>query len=264
MSELLTLAKPLELQYNEKVTEKPNLPEGEVKLVAISEAAGESKLFLNSLGIRTVDIQANPQLSESVSSHADIRLLHLPNKRLYSYIEEINSFSNLQFFTVSGVNYKISPNYPDDVRLNCSIIGNKIICNKRTVAKEILEFAEIEKYQIIDTKQGYSRCSVCIINENAIITDDPSIFKAAQNFFNDTLFISKGSIGLKAASYGFIGGCTGKLSKNKIAFNGRIESHTDHNRIIDLLNKYNITAIELTGKKLEDIGGIIPLTEAAQ
>lgn len=251
-----------ELPSDERIIEKPNLPEKDVRLAAISESAGESKIFLNSLGIRTVDIQANPKLSQSVSSHADIRILHLPNKCLCTYPEEINAYKNLQFFTVSCIDYKISADYPNDVRLNCAVIGSKIICNKRTIAREILEFAEKKGFQIISTKQGYSKCSVCILNENAIITDDPSIYRAAQNFFNDTLFISKGSIGLKGADYGFIGGCTGKLGKNKIAFNGRIESHADHNIIIDILDKYKLTAIELTDKKLEDIGGIIPLTEA--
>lgn len=251
-----------ELPSDEKIIEKPNLPENDVRLAAINESAGESKLFLSSLGIRTVDIQANPKLSQSVSAHADTRILHLPNKCLYVYSEEMSTFKNLQFFTVYGVDYKISADYPNDVRLNCAVIGSKIICNKRTIAREILEFAENKGFQIIDTKQGYSRCSVCILNENAIITDDPSIYRATQNFFNDTLFISKGSIVLKGAGYGFIGGCTGKLGKSKIAFNGRIESHADHNNIIDILEKNNLSAIELTDKRLEDIGGIMPLTEA--
>lgn len=252
----------LELQSDEKIIDRPNLPENDVRLVAISESAGEASRFLHSLGIKTVDIQANPQLSQAVSAHADIKFLHTPSHILYAYKEEIDSFKNLQFFTVLGIDYKMSPNYPNDVRLNCAIIGNKIICNKRTVAKEIIEMAKINGFEIIDTKQGYSKCSVCVINEDAIITDDPSIHKAAQNYFNDTLFISKGSIVLKAANYGFIGGCTGKLSKNTIAFNGRIESHEDHNKIIDFINKYKMTAVELTSERLEDIGGIIPLTEA--
>ncbi len=250
------------LPSDERIVEKPNLPENDVKLVAISESAGESKKFLHSLSIRTFDIKANPKLQKSVESHADIRLLHLPNKCIYSFSEELSKFKNLQFFTVRGINHEISADYPNDVRLNCAVIGKKIICNNRTIAKEILEFAEINGFQLINTKQGYSKCSICILNENVIITDDPSIYKSAQNFFDDILFISKGSVGLKSANYGFIGGCTGKLGKYKIAFNGRIESHTDHNNIIDLLDKYNMTAVELTDKRLEDIGGIIPLTES--
>lgn len=262
MSEQLTLEKHSELPSDERIIESPNLPENDVKLVIISELAGDAKRFLGKKGIRCLDIKASLKLYKSIESHADIRILNISNSCLLCYKEELYIYKNLQFMTVKPIDYILSGKYPEDVRLNCKIIGNKIICNKRTIAKEILEFAEMNNYRIIDTKQGYSGCSVSVINENAIITDDPAIYRAAQNYFNDTLFISKGSIGLKGADYGFIGGCTGKLGKNRIAFNGRLESHSDHNKIIDILDKYNITAVELTSSKLEDIGGIIPLTEA--
>ena len=51
------------------------------------------------------------------------------------------------------------------------------------------------------------------------------------------------------------------MDKNILAFNGRIESHTDHNKIYDILDKYNITADELLDEPIEDIGSIIPLSE---
>ena len=53
-----------------------------------------------------------------------------------------------------------------------------------------------------------------------------------------------------------------KINKNVIAFNGRIESHTDHNKIIDFMAKHNMDIIELNNDRLTDIGGIIPLCEA--
>lgn len=114
---------------------------------------------------------------------------------------------------------------------------------------------------MIPVKQGYSKCSICVVNESAVITDDESVFAAAGNFLNDVLFVSKGSIGLKGYNYGFIGGCSGKISDNKIAFNGRIESHTDSNQIIDFLQKHSVEPVELTNSKLLDIGGILPLMQ---
>ena len=81
----------------------------------------------------------------------------------------------------------------------------------------MLEFAENEGLNVINVNQGYSGCSVCVINDSAIITDDESIFTAAQNFLNDVLLIQKGSIRLNGYNYGFIGGCCGKISKNKLS-----------------------------------------------
>ncbi len=255
------LTKPLTLQPDERIIVSPNLPENRVTVAAISETAGESIKKLNSLGIRTVIINANNKLNECVESHPDVRFTLLPNKSLFCCKEEYDRFCQLSGFNVCSIPEEMKKNYPHDVRLNCAVIGNKIICNRKTVSTEIIKFAESRSMNIINVNQGYSKCSVCIINENAIITDDLSIYRATQNFFNDVLLISKGSIGLKGADYGFIGGCTGKLDKNKLAFNGRIESHPKHNEIIDILNKYNTEPIELNSEKLVDTGGIIPLVE---
>ena len=143
----------------------------------------------------------------------------------------------------------------------CSKISNKLICNTKTVSKRILEEAEKASLNIINVNQGYTKCSICVLTEKAIITDDESVYKSTQNFFDDVLLISKGSIRLETKDYGFIGGATGKLAKNIIAFNGRVDSHADHNIIIDILNKYSIVPLELISASLEDIGSIIPLYE---
>ncbi len=244
-----------------KYIENPNLPQSRVVLAAISESAGESINKLNELGIETIKIKASPYLPKPVNSHADIQLLHLGSNIIFSQKE--HSFEGLENknFNIKYISDKPGDKYPDDVRLNCAIIGNKIICNKKTVAREILEYAESVGLIVINVNQGYSRCSICVVDENSIITDDEGIFAAAQNFFDDTLYVSKNSIRLKGYDYGFIGGCTGKLDKNKIAFNGRIDSHKDYNKIIDFTAKHGAEIIELSNDVLTDIGGILPLCE---
>ena len=61
-----------------------------------------------------------------------------------------------------------------------------------------------------------------------------------------------------------IGGATGKTGKNKLAVNGRLDSHPDCNKIIDFLHKYNITPVELINDVITDIGSIIPLLEESR
>lgn len=240
--------------------EKPNLPQGKVTLVAVSEEAGESIKKLNSLGIKTIAINKNNKLPKPIRSHADIQLLHTGYNNIFRY-EHLFLGEFDKIFKISDIPEKADKNYPNDVRLNCAIIDNKIICNVKTVSRAILEYAESNGLTVINVNQGYTRCSIAIINENTIITDDKAIFTAAGKFFNDTQFISKGSIELKGYNYGFIGGCCGKIDKNIIAFNGAIESHKDYNVIIDCLERNNIKCIELNRNKLCDIGGIIPLCE---
>ncbi len=243
-----------------KFIEKPNLPQGKVTLAAISEEAGESITKLNSLGIKTVKIKKNDKLPEPISSHADIQILHTGYNNILCH-EHLFLGESEEKFICTDIIEKAGNTYPDDVRLNCTIIGNKLICNPKTVSKSILDYADSHGMIVINVNQGYSRCSICVVNENTIITDDKSVFTAAGKFFNDTQFISKGSIGLRGYSYGFIGGCCGKIDKNKIAFNGAIESHKDYKVIIDCLERNNTECIELNRNKLYDIGGIIPLCE---
>lgn len=239
----------------------PNLPENDVTLAAISSLAGESIKKLNSLGIKTSEIISNKSLPIPINSHADIQLAHMGNNVIFCQDEHLFSGDLKEKFTLFRITEKAGNKYPDDVRLNCTLIGNKIICNIKTISTDILDYAYRNNYMIINVNQGYSKCSVCVLNDNSIITDDVSIFTAAGNFLNDVTLISKGSVILNGYNYGFIGGCCGKISKNKIAFNGRLDSHKDCNIIIDALQRNNIECIELCNKPLTDIGGIIPLLE---
>lgn len=240
---------------------KPNLPAGEVSSVAISCEAIKAKATLSSLGIKTITVPKNLFLPKPVCSHADLQMLHLFENRILISSEHLCAGELQKNFIISAIGDTLGDKYPQDVRLNCKIIGNNVFLNKRTIAKEILEFAESINLNVINVNQGYTGCSICAVNESAIITDDESVFSAAQNFLKDALLISKGSIRLKGYDYGFIGGCCGKISQKKLAVNGRIESHTDKNKITDFLSKHKIEIVELTDETLTDIGGILPLTE---
>lgn len=244
-----------------KYIEKPNLPQGRVTLAAISAQAGDSIKKLNNLGIKTIGIKPYNALPDPVNSHADLQILHMGINDIFCQNEHLCTGEFKSNFNIKKIQALAGNSYPDDVRLNCAIIGNKIICNTKTIAREILEYAELNGLTIINVNQGYTKCSICIINDNAIITDDKSIYSAAGKFLNDALFISKGSIGLNGYGYGFIGGCCGKIDKNKIVFNGAIESHKDYKQIIDFLSRNSIECIELHQNPLYDIGGILPLCE---
>lgn len=239
----------------------PNLPTGEVSAVAISCEADKAIASLHSSGIKTYIIEKNELLPEPIRSHADCQLLHLCDNRILTSDEHLCAGELQEKFLLSVIGDKLGNKYPNDVRLNCKIVGNNIFLNRKTISSQVLDFAEFSGLNIININQGYAGCSICAINESAIITDDISIFTAAQNFLNEVLLISKGSIRLKGYGYGFIGGCCGKLSPNKLAVNGKIETHNDKYKIIDFCSKHNVEIFELTDEVLTDIGGIIPLLE---
>lgn len=255
------LTEHMKQQSDRGFVKNPNLPAGEVATVAISADASQAIKKLNSLGIETIKIYKNPLLPAPVASHTDLQILHLEKNRFLASTEHLFLGELQQKANITKIRAQLGNKYPNDVLLNCKIVGNNIILNKRTVSQEVLDFANERALNVIDVKQGYAGCSVCVINESAIITDDESIFAATQNFLNDVLLIQKGSILLKGYNYGFIGGCCGKISSTKLAVNGRIESHSDYKRIMDFTNKHNIEIVELTDEPITDIGGIIPITE---
>ena len=153
-------------------------------------------------------------------------------------------------------------NLPEDCRLNAADIGDYIICNKKAVDQEIIEYAADKEKTIIDVAQGYSNCSVAVIDRNTFITDDPSIYHKIFRISDiKALLVSKGSVKLKGLNYGFIGGCTGLIGPRHLLFNGDIEKHKDHRYIIDFLRENDIMFTDIKDKELTDIGGIIPVTE---
>lgn len=150
--------------------------------------------------------------------------------------------------------------YPSDVPFNSVVVGKIFICNTKTVSRCILENMRQKGYNVIDAKQGYTKCSVAVVNENAIITDDESIYDGCMENGPDCLKVSKGSVFLQGFDYGFIGGTSGKISANEIIFNGDITKHPDYKEIEKFLNKYNIKAV-YSSDVLTDIGSIITLQE---
>lgn len=253
--------KPSMHPYNMKYIEKTNLPQGRVTTAAISCTAGEAIKKLHSLEIETFEVPCHPDLPKPVNSHADLQMLHFGGNNIFCHDEHLSIGELNKNFNIKEICALPEKYYPNDVKLNCAIIGNKIICNIKTIAPEILEYAHQMDLTVINVKQGYTKCSICVVSENAFITDDESIFAASGKFFNDVLLISKGSIGLNGYNYGFIGGCCGKIDKNKMAFNGEIESHKDYKKITDFLERNSVECVELCKGRLTDIGGILPLCE---
>lgn len=74
-------------------------------------------------------------------------------------------------------------------------------------------------------------------------------------------FSRKGSVKIEKYSYGFIGGCSGLIGKNKLFFNGDLSLHKNYNEIRDFLKENNISYFDIKNKPLTDVGSILPIIE---
>ena len=129
--------------------------------------------------------------------------------------------------------------------------------------KEIQGKAEdlVSDMQKIKVNQGYCKCSTLVVKENALITDDESIYHKMRENGTEALLVSKGDIFLKEHDYGFIGGASGKISNDTIVFFGNIFLHRDSEMIISFIREHGCSYLCTDNGPLRDIGGIIPLSE---
>ena len=149
--------------------------------------------------------------------------------------------------------------------MNVCILGDKVIYNPKTVPDTIVKCLTTGDRAVqISSRQGYSRCSVCVVSDNAIITADEGICRSAEAHGVNVLKIRPGYIDLPGFDYGFIGGASFKISDTKLAFTGRLDSHPDAEQMIGFASLHNVDIVYITDKPAFDIGGAIPITEASK
>ena len=240
--------------------EKPNLPEGKIKAVICGELCRELKDFFNNRDIRQIIIEPNNRIDPAVKYHVDMAAIHLGSKKILVDKCQGKLCETLKEngFDIYTTDEDIAGEYPEDIKLNFSIFGDRIM-GKLPFADNVL-LSLIENLKKINVKQGYCKCSCLVINENSLITDDKSIYNIALENGIDCLLISKGDVSLPGHGYGFIGGASGKISKKEVLFFGDITKHSDYKKIADFIEKHGCKIISLSFP-LTDFGGIIPITE---
>ena len=231
------------------------------KLIVASNLNKISLKKLFCMGYDIINFKSNPNVDDKIAYHTDISFFVY--KKDIFIAKEMDELESV--FVSHGFNVHIEPEYlgskyPDDVKLNCVAFGDYLLCNESTVSENILKFFKSSGKTIINVNQGYTKCSVIPVSDNAIITDDESIGKMCENYGVDVLQVSKGAVALEGYDYGFIGGASGVLG-NVIVFNGDIDLHPDGKKIKEFIYKYKKTYTNLKPGKLEDIGSIIFLTE---
>lgn len=242
-----------------------NLPDRKVSCVVVDgKICEDAKNTLKSANIKIIYTKAANGITSSIKSHPDIVLHHLGGSlfvcepTVFSHFDE--KLGALGAKIVSG-NTILDAKYPKDCAYNVARAGGSVFLNANYSDKAILDFDNENYTRKINIKQGYAKCSICIVCENAIITSDDGIFKAAKKNGFDALKISSGNILLDGFNYGFIGGASGLLSYDTMAFFGNISLHPDCENIKAFLKNYGIYTLALCGGELVDYGSIIPIQE---
>ena len=206
---------------------------------------------LLSLGYDPVRLPPFSLFDERVATHPDMLLFPLEHGILAhrAYYEEHTAFFESLPFSFVLSDEAIGKDYPNDVLLNALPMGCTLY-GGRTVSKQLL--SAFSRY--VKVKQGYTRCSSCLVG-GGIITQDKTVFNALKQDGIEALLISSGHIALPGYDTGFIGGASVALSKETTAFFGTIEDHPDYERMSDFAKKHGVKLLSLSNEPLTDCGG---------
>lgn len=242
----------------------PNIPQKPIKLAVVDGRISESiEKSLLQLGIKLIKTFPVRSVHTSVSFHPDIMLHHIHNNLIVCAPDTDQRLVETlckEGFEICRGKTSLTSEYPGDIAYNVARVGRRAFHNLKytdCVLRDKLENAGVE---FINVNQGYSKCSISIVDECSIITADKGIAKGAEKAGIEVLLIAPDErIMLPGLSSGFIGGSTGLLSNDQWAIAGDINKLKCGKTIIDFLDKKGKTAVSLSNDDVMDIGTILPL-----
>lgn len=216
---------------------------------------------LSSRGFSIVTLPPFSALDVRVASHPDMLILPLGN-RLFVHkdyyteartvIDKIIAQTSLSLILNDDV---VGAEYPRDISLNLVVSGNYILGRCDSIAKAVAAHAKSMNIQLVNTNQGYAKCSALVLGDKALITADPTIAHAGRSISLDVLRVSEGHITLDGYDHGFIGGASGVYG-NAVFFCGDVLSHPDGNVIVDFCRAHGFDVLSLSDEPLCDMGTI--------
>lgn len=217
---------------------------------------------VRALGAETIEVEPYCGLSSNAeASHADMQLLALPEGDIFllrgcgeleNAVRSAAGSGRVRLTEQSAADFA----YPECVKLNIAVFGRRAVGNFRYCDKKMTERLKALGYRLINVKQGYSKCSVSIVSDDAIITADKGIAEAAAADGADVLLISRGGIALCERYGGFIGGASFLLD-GTLHFLGDVTAHPDCERIHSFCSSHGVRVSSLTAAPLLDIGGVV-------
>lgn len=228
------------------------------RLVLLNPNAEETiRNTFRRLDIQPVEIPRSANVHPALSGHADIQFF-LSGNMLFthpglpaSFIRSIDDKIDIRV-----CNTPLGAKYPEDCRYNIAATGKYAFHKLRYTETAISDHLHETGVRMIDVRQGYSRCSTLVVDENSIVTADVSIHSEALKAGLNALLIRPGHVGLKGFKYGFIGGASGHDAES-VYLSGRLEQHPDGNAIHDFIAARGKRVINLSDGHINDLGSFL-------
>ena len=228
------------------------------KLFIDNRMRDSEKKKLRDLEYELIEIPSNKNLYQEISSHVDIHVCKIEDEivlenSLYNYL-------NNECY-IRG-NSSVYEKYPEDIKYNVCIVGNKAIHNFKYTDKKILEILEEKGYELIDVNQGYTKCSIAVIDDNSIIISDKGLYESLKNIGLDILFLDY-DLDIKLISEdgfsnkkGFIGGTISRID-DFVFVTGDLNKIDKEYIVRKFIEDKKLKIIDFKELDVVDYGGII-------
>ncbi len=223
------------------------------------------KKALRNLGYELIEIKKSDSVYPEISSHVDIFACKVKDKIIIeksAYKMLKNKLNNDENILISGETM-ISYDYPNDIKYNVCIVGNKAIHNFKHTDSKIIQELEKNNFELINVKQGYSNCSIAVIDEKSIILSDRGLYNNLKNRGLDILFLDYipniklfDENGEYSKKMGFIGGAISRIDENVVVF-GDLDKIDYYGNIRNFIESRNLKIIDFEGLDVVDYGGVI-------
>ena len=213
---------------------------------------------LKSLGYELIEVPTNKNLYTEISSHVDIHVCKVNNSivlenSFYNYL------NNEEYVRGSSSVYN---RYPEDIKYNVCVLGNIAVHDFKHTDPKVLELLKTKNYELINVNQGYTKCSIAVIDENSIILNDKGIYDKLKKCNLNILFLDyEPNIKLLSENgysekSGFVGGVISRID-DYVFVSGDLKKIDEKNKIREFIESKNLKIIDFDGLDIIDYGGIV-------
>ena len=213
------------------------------------------------LGYELQEIKTSVNVYPEISSHVDIFACKVDK----NIIIEPTQYQNLVLIPelIKGQE-EVQDKYPYDIKYNVCTIGKRAIHNFQYTDLKLKQVLVENNYELINTTQGYTNCSIAVIDDNSAIVSDKGLYKILKFHGVDTLLLEN-NLDIKLLNgekysnkKGFIGGCISRLGDSIIVF-GELNKIDNNSKIRKFITNKNLKIIEFEGLDVIDYGGLIEI-----
>ena len=215
-----------------------------MKSIYISHSADKKIIgYLSTYGCRLQTVPSGGRTYPAVDAHPDI------------YFCKMGVTRHPHIF--KGDPREIGASYPENIRFNAVCLDKYFIHNIKNTSPALIREAQNLQLELINVKQGYTKCNCVVVDGHSIITSDQGIIGTLKKYPDiDVLPICQGFVSLDGFEYGFLGGASGRVG-DEIIFNGNLSAHPDYDSIGRFIASRNLQLKFFPEYPLTDVGSIL-------